>query len=121
MGRHVVEMLRILHDSRITLNHHIGIAEEFADNMRMFEATGAGAKLITDHKTNLHELFEAGKEVITYRRPADCLEAVRYCTAREAERKSIVLSGQARTMRDHNYRVRMQELVGILNRHLSRS
>jgi spore maturation protein CgeB len=86
----------------------------------MFEATGAGAKLITDDKTNLHELFEPGKEAITYRRPADCLEAVRYYTAHEAERKSIAQSGRARTMRDHNYRVRMQELVGILNR-LSRS
>ena len=67
--------------------------------MRMFEATGAGAKLITDDKTNLHELFEPGKEAITYRRPADCLEAVRYYTAHEAERKSIAQSGRARTTR----------------------
>src|SRR6185295_16821499 len=64
-----VEMFQILHDSRITLNHHIGIAEHYANNMRLFEATGAGAMLITDVKTNLHEMFEAGKEVIAYRSP----------------------------------------------------
>src|SRR5262249_16076397 len=45
-----IEMYRILRDSRITLNHHIGIAENYANNMRLFEATGVGTMLLTDHK-----------------------------------------------------------------------
>jgi spore maturation protein CgeB len=113
-----IEMFQILHDSRITLNHHIGIAEGFANNMRLFEATGSGTLLVTDHKANLHEIFELGKEVIAYRSPGECLEAIRYFTEHESARKAIALAGQARTIRDHSYRRRMEELVEILERHL---
>ena len=116
-----VEMFQILHDSRITLNHHIGIAEDYANNMRLFEATGAGAMLITDHKSNLREMFEPEKEVVTYRSPAECLEAIRHYMDHEDERKAVALAGQRRTMREHNYRIRMQELAEILTRHLNRA
>ena len=34
--------------------------------MRMFEATGLGCCLLTDYKSNVHSMFEEGKEVITY-------------------------------------------------------
>lgn len=116
-----IDMFQILHDSRMTLNHHIGIAEDYANNMRLFEATGTGTLLITDHKSNIRDMFEPGKEVITYRFPAECLEAVQYYMEHEPERAAIARAGQARTMRDHNYRIRMQELAEILTRHLGRA
>ena len=46
------EMYRILHASRVTLNHHGDVAP-YANNMRLFEATGVGALLVTDWKMNL--------------------------------------------------------------------
>ena len=57
------DLYRILSTSRITVNCHIDVAGQFADNMRLFEATGAGTLLITDWKVNLHNVFELGKEV----------------------------------------------------------
>ena len=36
--------------------------------------------------------------------------------AREDERHAIARAGQARTLRDHTYRRRMEELVEILER-----
>lgn len=46
------EMYGVLSRSRITINHH-GIQLPFANNMRLYEATGMGSLLITDWKDNL--------------------------------------------------------------------
>ena len=47
------EMYGLLARSQITLNRHIDIAEGYANNMRLYEATGMGACLLTDEKVNL--------------------------------------------------------------------
>jgi spore maturation protein CgeB len=107
-------MYQILHSSKITLNHHIGVAESYANNMRLFEATGAGAMLLTDWKINLHEMFEDGKEVVTYRTPKECAALVQYYLNHEHERESIARSGQQRTLRENTYYQRAQELSDIV-------
>jgi spore maturation protein CgeB len=111
-------MYDILQNSRMTVNHHINIAETYANNMRLFESTGVGTLLITDHKVNLSELFEPGKEVVTYRRPEECAEQIQYYLTHEAERNAIASAGQARTLREHTYRHRLQELVDLVGRYL---
>jgi hypothetical protein len=110
------EMFRVLARSELTLNRHIDISENYANNMRLFEATGTGACLVTDWKENLHELFEPGKEVLAYRSTEECLDLIRYYGAHPAEREAIARAGQARCLRDHNYERRMAELVALLKR-----
>lgn len=113
-----VEMYQILHASKMTLNHHIGIADSYANNMRLFEATGVGTLLITDWKVNLHEMFEAGKEVVAYRSAEECVELIRYYLEHGDEREAIARAGQRRTLREHTYYQRMQELADIIERYL---
>ena len=113
-----VEMYEILHESLLTLNHHIDVAERYAGNIRLFEATGVGSLLVTDWKTNLHEIFEPGKEVIAYRTSEECVEMIRYYLEHETERQAIASAGQQRTLRDHTYYHRMQELVNIVSKHM---
>ena len=112
-------MYRLLQDARIALNRHIAEAEEYANNMRLYEATGVGALLLTDAKRNLEELFAVGAEVVAYESADDLVEKGRHYLAHEDERRRIAAAGQARTLRDHSYEVRMQELVSILREHAS--
>jgi len=111
------EMYQILHASKVTLNHHGDVAP-YANNMRLFEATGVGALLVTDWKVNLHEMFEPGKEVVAYRSPEECVELVQYYLEHDEEREAIARAGQDRTLREHTYYHRMQELVEIVDRYL---
>jgi hypothetical protein len=113
-----IDMYQILRDSKITVNNHIGIAESYANNMRLYEATGAGTLLITDWKENLNEMFEVGKEVVAYRTPKECVELIRYFLKHEDERQAIARAGQERTLRDHTYYSRMQELVYIVQKYI---
>lgn len=109
-----LDMYRALARSRVTLNRHIGVAENNANNMRLYEATGVGSLLITDRKDNLGDLFEVGKEVVEYSSPEEAAELVRHYLDHPDEARVIAAAGQARTLREHTYQRRMEELVDIL-------
>jgi len=113
-----IEMYKVLHRSLITLNHHIDVAGNYAGNGRLFEATGTGTLLITDWKTNLHKMFEPGKEVVAYRSAEECAEMVQYYLEHDQERDAIARDGQQRTLREHTYYQRMQELEAIVRKYL---
>lgn len=116
-----LDMYRTLARSRITLNRHIDVAENYANNMRLYEATGVGTLLLTDHKDNLGELFEIGKEVIAYTSKEEAAEMIHYYLAHPDEAQEIARAGQKRTLSEHTYRHRMKELVEILQRYLAKS
>ena len=113
-----LDMYRALARSRVTLNRHINVAENYANNMRLFEATGVGTLLITDLKHNLGEMFEVGREVVAYSSSEEAAELIRYYIAHPDEASEIARAGQARTLRDHTYLRRMEELVLVLERYL---
>lgn len=116
-----LDMYRALARSRITLNRHINVAENNANNMRLYEATGVGTLLLTDRKDNLGELFEIGKEVVAYSTAEEAAELIRYYLNHPEEAQTIARAGQARTLREHTYRHRMEELVPILSHYLAKS
>jgi spore maturation protein CgeB len=74
--------------------------------------------LLTDRKDNLHELFEIDREVVAYSSKEEAAELVRHYLDHPDEAVRVAKAGQARTLRDHTYAQRMQELVPILKRHL---
>jgi spore maturation protein CgeB len=113
-----IQMYEILHNSQITLNNHIDMAGPYANNCRLYEATGMGTLLITDWKENLHEMFEPGKEVVAYRTPEECFSLIQYYLGHNKERETIAHSGQERTLREHTYYNRMQELVKVVHKYL---
>lgn len=112
------EMFYLMASSKIAVNRHIDVAENYANNMRLFEATGCGALLITDYKDNLSELFEIGKEVVAYRSFEECAALVNYYLINPAEAAAIAKAGQERTLRDHTYERRMAQSGEFLARHL---
>jgi hypothetical protein len=113
-----MDMYRALARSRVTLNRHIDVAENYANNMRLYEATGVGTLLVTDRKDNLGDLFDVGKEVVAYSSAEEAVELVHYYLAHPEEAGTIARAGQKRTLCDHTYERRMEELVVILERHL---
>ena len=109
-----IDMFRTLYESRIALNRHIEVAGRYANNMRLYEATGVGTMLLTDEKENLGELFVPGREAVTYRDEDELVERATYYLEHDRERREIAAAGQARTLREHTYEHRMAELIAIL-------
>ena len=111
-----LDMLQVLAGSTIALNRHIDVAEGHANNMRLYEATGVGALLLTDEGSNLSELFEPGRELVTYRDAEDLADKVSYFLEHADEAAAIAAAGQQRTLREHSYASRMAELAELLGR-----
>lgn len=109
-----LEYYRLLARAKITLNVHADLAENYAGNMRLFEATGMGSCLITEWKRNLADLFEPELEVVTYRSAEECIEKVRYLLDHDEERQAIAAAGQKRTLRDHTFARRVRQLDELI-------
>jgi spore maturation protein CgeB len=108
------DMYRVLQRSRITLNSHIDMAGPEAGNMRLFEATGVGAFLLTDFKDNLDTLFVPDREVAVWRSIDDCLKVIGRYIGDDDGRAAVARAGQARTMAEHTYRHRTSQILGFV-------
>jgi hypothetical protein len=113
-----LDMYRVLARSRIVVNRHGDIAEDYANNMRLFEATGMGALLMTEAARNLPGLFEPGLEIVTYDDLDDLVQKIRHYAAHDEEREEIAAAGRRRTLADHTYHQRIAELDEILRTRL---
>jgi hypothetical protein len=96
------EMLRVLGRSKITFHRRADLVDGCAGAMRLFEATGMGAMLLTDEDSDIDLVFEPGIEVVTYSSYEDCVEKIRYYLEHESERELIAAKGQERTMKEHS-------------------
>ena len=111
------DMYRVLLRSQITLNRHIDVAEGFANNMRLFEATGCGALLVTDKAKNLQRYF-SDDEVLSYSNPADARDYIRWAQHEPERAREMADRAQRRTLTEHSYLHRMEDLSRSLLRHM---
>lgn len=110
------DMLEELSGHAISFNIHARVAGDYAANIRMFEATGAGSLLVTDHKQNISELFEPGEEILTYRDREECMEKLRWALDNPEKAAEIAARGKERTLKDHSVEKRVDLLMEILGR-----
>ncbi len=83
--------------------------------MRLFEASACGALTLTDGAANgLGELFEIGREIVTYQDDADLLDKISHYLAHEPERLAIAQAGQRRTLEQHSYTRRVSDLLAAV-------
>jgi spore maturation protein CgeB len=106
---------RIMRSSAVTINVHSDVEPIDADNMRLFEATGVGACLVTDRRANLAAIFEPGREVLDFGDSKEAVSLIHALLADEPRRRAVGQAGQKRTLRDHTYAVRSHEILSAIN------
>lgn len=106
-----LDMYRILSNSRITLNVHIDLAQDFANNLRLFEATGMGALLVTDKKKNLDQYFSIDEEVVTYSNSEEAIDKIHFLNRNPDAAARIAEAGRRRTLTEHNFETVTHSLV----------
>ena len=79
---------------------------------RPFEVTGCGALFVTDHvREDIKRAYVEGKEVVLFRNEQELREKVQYHLAHEDERAAIALAGYKRTVLDHTYDRRIEQIL----------
>jgi spore maturation protein CgeB len=85
--------------------------------MRMFEATGSGAALVTEQKSNLSDFF-ADDEVLAYSSIDDAARLAAEAIADPVRLDRVAAAGRARTLSEHTYAHRAQRLTSVLESRL---
>ncbi len=78
---------------------------------RVFEVPGAGGFLITETAPGLDAFYEPGREIVTASGPDEMVSSIEHFLCNPAERDRIAEDAHARTLRDHTYDHRLDELV----------
>jgi spore maturation protein CgeB len=114
-----LDMYRQMARAAVVVNRHNDAAQGYANNMRLFEATGVGAAVVTEAAPNLHEMFEPDLEMATYASGSELVAKVRRLLEDDAARVALAAAGQRRTLAEHTYAERMRELSDMLEARLS--
>jgi spore maturation protein CgeB len=102
--------------AKVVLNSmHYG--EIWGLNVRAFEASGVGAFQMVDWRPGLAQLFEDGRELISFRGIEDLKHKLRYWLPRDDERREIAAAGMRRAYQEHTYRHRLDLLLSSLAGH----
>jgi spore maturation protein CgeB len=99
--------------AKIVLNN-LNPAEIWGTNVRTFEICGAGGFQITDAMPGLSQLFEIGREIVTFTDIADLRAKIKHYLAAKDEREAIAAAGHRRAVTDHTYAHRLPLLLNTV-------
>jgi spore maturation protein CgeB len=108
------KMHRIFAESKIVINRHGAVADGYSVNYRLFEGTGMGALVVTEAGRNTIDLFEPGKEILTYESIDHAVNVTKQALSDFETHSKLARSGQERTLAQHTFSNRARELQSSL-------
>lgn len=111
------EVPRLFAQSKIVLGvGTIGHSDSFcALKLRDFDAPMSGSCYLTMDNPDLNDLFEIGREIVTYRDIAGCVATAKRLLANDDEREAIARAGRVRALSDHTWDGRFLRLFRDLD------
>ncbi len=104
------EKAKAFRAAKIVINN-LQPAEILGINVRTFEICASGGFQLIDERPGLHQLFEAGKELVSFMDFDDLKMKIDYYLQRDEERLKIARRGMERALRDHTYENRLRLLL----------
>lgn len=108
-----IGMTKVFKQSKINLNITLRTIRTGIP-LRVFDIMGAGGFLITNYQQDMYELFEDGKDFITYECFEDLKEKVKYYLNNENERNRISQSGYNKVKEFHTFENRIKKILKLI-------
>lgn len=84
--------------ARVGLNLHNSLGPI---NGRLYDLAAFGVCQVCDNKSNLHHVFEEGREIVGFDTEAECIELIRHYIDRPSDARAIGEAGRRRYLRDY--------------------
>lgn len=99
-------------DASVSVSSTPSVAPAVPDQIkgRTFEVPGCGGFLLTGRADELEGYYIPGEEVACFSSPDELVDTVIHYLEHEDERASIAMAGHERTLREHTYAVRFNEI-----------
>jgi len=85
---------------------------------RNFEIPGSGGFLLTSDADNLTDYYQSGREIAIYKNINDMIDKIKYYLEHNEERKAIAWAGYERTLQEHTYEKRFNDIFKIMGLNL---
>jgi spore maturation protein CgeB len=108
------EWVRAYNAASVVLNISHPQERDISLPMRVFEALGCEAALLTTWSPLAEQFFQVGEELETFRTSEELREKVRYYLDHPAKRRHMAQRGHARVYAEHTYAHRMRELIRVV-------
>lgn len=114
-GRYVTrdEKARVLRGAAGVLNT-LHPAEIDGLNARLYEATGCGACVLSEHRAELDKQYRLGEEILSFSSFDELVDQTRWCIEHPDEAREIGDRAAVRAHSDHTYAHRLADLLGII-------
>ncbi|WP_178021041.1 glycosyltransferase [uncultured Paenibacillus sp.] len=120
-----METAEVYSGSKIVLNLHRSPFEEDVNNNqagipaaspnpRTFEISACATLQLVDARDDLTSFYLPGEEIETFSSPEELVDKVRYYLTHEEERREIALRALDRTLREHTYANRLDQLLSVI-------
>jgi spore maturation protein CgeB len=114
------EYIKVFNATDINLNLHSSSERDGVDpsgdfiNPRTFELAGCGAFQLCDERSLLPELFEVGKEIITFSNMSELRQKIEHYRAHPEERATVCEAARARVIKEHTYEHRLEQMLSTI-------
>ncbi|AAK80135.1 spore maturation protein CgeB [Clostridium acetobutylicum] len=109
-------MIDVFNSSKINLNlsnsSHLDAPQQIKG--RNFEVPACGAFILTSDVEGLSHYYEIGKEVVVYSSFDDMVDKIKYFLINEEKRRTIANAGYIRTIKEHTYENRLNDIFKIV-------
>ncbi|MFC3748099.1 glycosyltransferase [Paenibacillus sp. GCM10012306] len=112
-GSKIVINLHRSHIDKDVNNNSLGISA-VSPNPRTFEIAASGTLQLCDARDDMGNFYKAGEEIETFASPKEMMDKIRFYLTHEEERREIVLRAYERTLKDHTYAIRLNQLLTII-------
>lgn len=105
------DMVNVFNQSKINLNlNNACTARQQQIKGRNFEVPACGGFLLSGTTENLGDYYNIGNEIVCYTNTDDMIDKIRYYLKEDAKREKIALAGYNRTISDHTYSKRYDDI-----------
>lgn len=93
-----MDMYRVLNRAEVTFHRGADVDGNYSTALRLYETTGVGSLLFTNHVKQLPTIFEPDREIVTYGSVSECTEKAAYLLDNLGVAREIAEAGQRRTL-----------------------
>ena len=104
---------KIFYSSKINLNITMRSIESGVP-LRVFDIMSVGGFVLSNYQEEIPELFEEGKEIVTFRTPEELVDKADYYLKHEKERMRVGLNGYQKVKKCYTYEQQLNKIISIL-------
>lgn len=109
----LTESSKVYYAGRINLNITLRSIENGIP-LRVFEIMSAGGFVLSNWQEGIAELFEEGKEIVTFKTPEEMIEKIDYYLTNDEERIRIAIGGYQKVKNYYTFEHQLEKIISIL-------